>query len=558
MSSGLASNPGAARNMLGGIAGKAIPDGAEERINNGGGMSPRQFALDRLWRYYRCQNYDNRRLEWDGSVRADHLETEAIASQGAVPPGFVDAGASMVPLRFRKPSAPYYLGRAIVDRFTGLLFSSKRHPKVTVEGDPQTEGYLNAVIEAGRLWSQMNQARNFGGAMGTVAIGFSIVKGKPVFEVFDPRWATPVFLDRTTQELESIEIRYQYPEDVRDPQTGQWVEAWFWYRRVINETIDAVWPKVPVGDGDEPAWDKYRNRKVEHGLGECPVQWIQNAVVQDDVDGDPDCHGCYDMIERIDALNAQADRGIISNCDPSLVIKSDHDLDTMGGLTKGSGAAIKLEAGGGADYLEIDGTGPKAAREMADGLEQKVLLMAHCVLDQARSAVSKTATEVDRDYSAMWERADVLREQYGEKGVKRLLEKALRMLRKVTGEAQLDPETGRRVRQVVLLPKKPIEQADGSTVYVDHVLGATGETITLRWPGYTQATLDDAGKAVKAAADAVAAGILDLEHAAKFIADYFHVEDIAAMLAKIKNEAEAQQQAAAATSFYGMPPGMGG
>lgn len=550
MSSGLTSNPGAARNMLGGIAGKAIPDGAEDRIGTQG-MSERQLALDVLWRHFRCQSYDARKLEWDGTPRLDHLETEAIATQGAIPPGFVDAGASLVPLRFRKPSAPYYLARAIVKRFTGLLFSSKRHPVVTVEGDPLTEDYLNAVIETGRLWAQMIQARNFGGAMGTVAIGFSLLHGKPVFEVFDPRWCTPKFIDRTSQELASIELRYQYPDEVRDPETGQWVEGWFWYRRVIDTETDTVWARVPVGDGDEPKWEKWKSREVEHGLGECPVQWIQNEVVQDDIDGDPDCHGCYDMIERIDSLNAQADRGIISNCDPSLVINSDHELDS---LTKGSGSAIKLEAGGGAQYLEINGSGPKAAREMADGLEQKVLLMAHCVLDQARSAVAKTATEVDRDYSAMWEKCDVLREQYGEKGVKRLLEKVLRLLRKVTGEIRVDPQTGMKVRSTVLLPPKAVKLEDGSTEYTPRVLGQTEGVLSLSWPQYTQPTLDEIGKGVKAAVDAVAGGVLDLEHATKFISGYFKVEDVQAMLEKLKTEKAEQQQAASANAYYGMPP----
>ena len=178
------------------------------------GLSPRQQELNRLWSFYRCEQYATRKIAWDGSNHVEHLEHEVIASAGYLPPGFYDAGGALLPLRFRRPLAPYHLCKVIVDRFTGLLFSEKRHPEVGIEGDDKSADFVQALARVGRLWPTMLMARTFGGAMGTVAVGFQFVHGKPHFEVHDPRWTLPKFRDRSNLILESVEKRYIYPVEV--------------------------------------------------------------------------------------------------------------------------------------------------------------------------------------------------------------------------------------------------------------------------------------------------------------------------------------------------------
>lgn len=523
---------------LPGIANAALPDSP-----NGppGALNDRQRELSWRWGFYRCQNYDARAVNWNGERIAGQLEQEQIATEGMLPPGFIDPSGSDLPIAFRRPSAPYYLARLIVNRFTGLLFSSRRHPRVSVLGDEDTEAWVNAAIEVGRLWAQMIQARTFGGAMGSVAIGFGFYNGVPKFEVHDPRWCSPSFADPQTQELEALEVRYAYPMQVRNARTGAWEEQWFWYRRLIDEQQDVVWAKVPVGDGEEPAWDKYKHREAVHAFGFCPVVWVQNLPVASAVDGDPDCHGCYDTIQAVDALVSQANRGILSNCDPTLVISTDAELD---GLSKGSGNAIKVGKGESAQYLEIDGKGPEAANTMADRLEERALKMAQCVLDQPRSTVEKTATESNHDQDAMHEKADVLQEQYGELGVKKVLEMMLRAARKVLGRTTQDPATGATVRDVIELPPKLERNPDtGEKTLTQHKLGSGG-VLALTWPPYTEPTLDDVTKAGRAAADALEAGLIDDEVAVPFVAPYFRVEDPTALLARIRSRRAKEKQAA--------------
>src|SRR5260221_8650841 len=186
--------------------------------------------------------------------------------------------------------------------------------------------------------------------MGYVGLGLKFVHGKPQVEVHDPRWCFPEFQDRDGLVLSKLEVRYTYSEPVRDRETGELVDRWYWYRRVLDTEADTVWPKVQVDEeGLEPSWATERCLQEEHGYRFVPAVWIQNQPVQDAVDGDPDCHGCYDLIGRIARLYSQADKGVIGNYDPTTVVSSDAEYDV---LAKGTnGGSIRQEAGGKVGYL---------------------------------------------------------------------------------------------------------------------------------------------------------------------------------------------------------------
>lgn len=506
-------------------------------------LTQRQKVLTAQWGFFRGQQYEHRQFEWDGTAARVMEQGVTIAPPLAIPPGFVDVKGqtSAVELRDRRPSAPYHIVRSIVERFTGLLFSARRHPIIRVPGDADTEDYLNALCEEGRLWSKMVTARNYGGAMGSTAVAFKLVDGRPVFEVFDPRWCYPKFLSRTEGTLRELEVRYVFPDyvEVYDKKTKrtELEERWFYFRRVMDTNSDLQWDRVPV-TGQEPQWENIPHHKAHHNLRACPAVWIQNQEVQDDLDGDTDVHGCYQMVEAMDALIAQANRGILGNCDPTLVLTSDND---MADISKGTGNGIKLEKGGSASYLELQGGGPRAAREMAEDLEKKVCRQARIVLDQS-SAVMKTATEIDRDYSAMLEKADVLREQYGERGVKRLLGIALRVCRSAM-TPQLDPVTRQVIVGTVDLPPRSKTNAEtGEVTFEPRKLGPSSY-VSLQWGPYFQPTLEDVNKAVQAAASAKKETLVDEEAATRFVASYFGIDDVAAALHKIKLKAEADAKA---------------
>lgn len=562
MSSGTRYDPGSIRKLIGGLAKRLTAGGAPvedmasamQRISRLG-MSPRQMMLNRLWAWYRCENYAARRMDWNGREIHDPIEHEAIAHAGTIPPGFYDAGENY-PIKFRKPTAPYALVRVIVDRFTGLLFSERHHPKIEVEGDPETEDYVQALVEAGRLWPHMIQARTYGGAVGTVAMGFQFIDGKLEFEVHDPRWCTPVFADRAKLKLKAFEKRYMYPVDEVDPATKQYVTSWYWYRRIIDDQGDIIFEPAPVDDGSEPKW--VPAQMINHSLGFCPVVWVQNLPVQDDMDGDPDCLGVYELIEAIDALLAQANRGTISNCDPSVVISSDAE---MGEVKKGSDNAIKLPAGGSARYMELAGTGPKAATELAEQFRKLALEVAQVVLEHP-DVTNRTATEVERVYSSMISKADVMREQYGEKCIKPLMEMVLDAVRQFN-KGYTDEETNQLVRGAVKIPPKVMTDEEGRPVVVPRELGHGMSPLQVQWPAYFEPMLSDVELATRSAIAAKTGGLVDKEHAVKFVAEYFKVEDVPAMIRRIDQEFEVEENRLAAQALgmlgtpgvSGAPPG---
>lgn len=495
------------------------------------GMSPRQQELNRLWAGYRGQQYDARKVAWDGTQRMHPLESEVIASGSFIPPGFYDAGQTM-PLRFRRPSAPYHLKKVIVDRFTGLLFSDRKHPAIRVDDDARTQDYVRALCEVARLWPKMILARTYGGAMGAVAVGFQFLEGRPVVEVHDPRWCYPEFANREELTLARLEKRYQYPVDEQDPETGDWVARPYWYRRVIDDERDVLFKPVPVDD-DAPVW--VPEREVVHGFGFCPVVWTQNLPVQDDIDGDPDCQGIDDLCEQIDALLSQAAMGTIANSDPTLKIITDAELPE---IRKGSGNAVKLPLGSSMDYMELSGTGPKAALELADRLRALALEVAQCVLEHPDHGGGKrTATEVDKMYASMIAKADVLREQYGERLVKPLVEMMVKAVRLIEKPRLVD---GQLVRRVVRLPDQVSRRDDGTVERAARTLGEGG-LLNLSWGPYFDPTLDDLQKATQATSVAMASGLIDRAHAIGFVAPYYLVEDVTGMTKAIEREAEAAQ-----------------
>lgn len=534
MSSATPSNGSQSRALVNSLPGNAPELGmvAQTSVQD----PARQRKLSRRWTYFRCTQYDGRSTAWDGGQATTPEQFDFIAHGGVVPAGFYDAGKT-VSLRFRRPTAPYQLAKVIVNRFTSLLFSARRHPKIVCD-DPKTEDWLTGFAEASRLWAAMIKARAFGGAMGSVGLSFKFSQGKPVIEVHDPRFSTPTFSDRSTFEVGHFEKRYLFQEPFRNAD-GEIEMRNYWYRRIITDEFDVVWPKVYADGADEPDWMRERYYGAELNFGFCPVVWVQNLPLEEDVDGDPDCQGIYEMIEAIDALYAQANMGTLANCDPTPIISSDAEIPEF---AKGSANAMQLEKGASANLLEMTGGGIEKAMELAEKFEEKALTVARCTLDRNEGGPSRTAQEVEHNYSSMIEQADILREQYGEHGIKKLMEMVLRAAQQLN-EARIvtDPETGLQkiVRELITLPKKKVvDPKTGVVSYAPRELGS-GSQVELRWPEYFTPSFDEINKAVDAAGKAMKSyGLIDQKHASDFVAPFFQVENVPGMLAIIKEEAK--------------------
>lgn len=536
MSSGTDRQPYASTAMIKSSAGTAVAMGgldAQDLASVPGlVLSARQLELNLFYSYYRCSNYDARKIDWNGNPVGTHIERDAIATQGYIPPGFVDAGQKTLPLKFRRPSAPFYVSKVVVNRFSALLFGEGRCPTIHVKGDPQRESYLRAIAKEGKLFVEAKRARTLAGAMGSVAMGFELKDGKPVFTVYDPRWCIPTFKDKSNRQLERLEIRYPYKEMIFSREENQYVDCWFWYRRVITELSDEIWERVPIDiDGQEPDWqsEEYERQVSLHRAGRCPVEWIQNEYVDASIDGDPDCHGAFELIEQYDMLMAQANRGIVANCDPTRVITSDDEFPSE--LQFGSNAAIQVEKGGSVNYLELNGTGPRAAREQAADLRERIYEMVAYVPDDSKEAPQQTAFQVGTRFTRMLERADTFRTQYGE-ALTNLLDIALKVCRSAM-EPRRNEETGAIHEAFIDLPRRFDEE---TKQWIEEDIG-TGGQISIAWPPYFKPTLDDLTKASTAVSTLVTAQIITAKDAIEIMRKFIPLRD-AELIAKELEAAE--------------------
>lgn len=537
MSSGLQADPDAARAAVMSI--DEFGESGTKYLK----LTERQKELNEFWAYYKVAEHDAKGTDWAGRPLMRREMRDMISRQRYIPPGFVDAGGDTLPMDFRRPAAPLGIVRTIVSRFTGLLFSHKRHPQIGIPGDVRTEDYVNGLLEYGGFWSTAMLFRNQGGAMGSACFGFKFVNSNCVFEALDPRWCTPEFVGQGYQELSKLTIQYTYSKEEYDELAEKHKRVWYWYRRVIDTETDTLWVPVKCKEhGKEPPWDYIKKNTIQHGFGEIPYEWVQNTQSDDDVDGDPDAVGCYDMVRVVDQLLSEVWSGTIANCDPTLTMITDMDLNA---IKKGSDNAIRLNQGSSAQYLELGGNGPRTGLEVAKAIEERIFRLAQCVPDNVlyESNGEKTATEIERIFSSMLEKADMIRGQYGP-AITRMCEKLIRAAKIIATVREL--EDGRLVRGKINVPPRTVTQPDGDVVELPRVVG-NGTACVISWPPYYRASFMDIQTAVNMTTQAKDAEVLTKESAIRYIAPLMGIDPLKEIIS-LKRAEDAAQEAEAASA----------
>ena len=500
------------------------------------GETERFRRLDRYEAVFRTTHYLHLTQDWWG-MSADTMET--ISPSVQVPAGFEQPAINMS-VRMKRPTAPINLGMAIVKRFTGLLFSQTRRPQVEVEGDEDTQDYLQACMQQMRFFAKMTVARNMGGGTGSVLVTCHLKQGKFALEVHNPKHCQILWKDRSTLTPLAVLKLYRYP--VEEPEVDdkgnfrgmRTVE--YLYRRLITEADDTVFKPVRLGPNVDLRWEV--ESEAIHDLGFFPGVWVQNSEVLDSEDGDPDCHGVWQIFDTIDRLNAQSNKGVLNCCDPTPVIRTDpKEVAQMGGsLRKGSENAIYVGSAGAANYMEISGAGIVAAGTLVDRLTSAALKVVRCVMldPEQMSGAAQSAKAMEFLYAPMLEAADDLRAQYGDLLIVQLLEMVEKIARAYEGKPTktIDQKTGQEVDAVFLLnlPAKP----DGTP----RKLGKGGH-IKITWGPYFAPTETDRQIEIGNLVTAKTGGLIDEETAVTKGAHLFGVKDFAGMLDKVRTEAKA-------------------
>lgn len=522
--------------------------------------------------YYRGTQHDGKKVWWDGRPYLDRLHRMPMVAGGSA----VQPMDDPPPWYHCRPFVRYLLAQAIVDRFTGLLFSRTRLPRLvpTLPGDADAQPWIDAVLKRMGWWRGWRKARTMGGATGTVVVGVKLRAGVPVLEVFAGQHCTPVWLndDPETGVLIGLEVlyqrevgRYKPVKDRLGQETGnlRWVQEREWYRRIITPELDVAMacPENPE-DAATQGWTMLGD-PVQHGLGFVPYVWIRNS--DDDptaMDGRPDvAEVLWDDLDALDATLSDAFMGTHYNADPTVMIKTARQ---KGDVRTGSGRTIWLDPGDDAALLELAGTGGQAAAERAIEIRHTVLGASRCMLEVRPTGAKgqATATEVEELAAPMYERADELREIYGAAQQQVFgfllrilaaqgpgaLEAGLRPRVAIVAEPEPEPEPeDQGLMGAAAQAVKRRKAAKAPKVLAPAYVIPTGGVDTV-WPPYFDLKPEGQAARVKMFVDARTARLVTVRTAVQSLADTLGIKDPEAEADALEDEdaATAQQMLDAA------------
>lgn len=522
--------------------------------------SDRYRLLDRRQSYYDCTQHDYKRFDFDGRV---------ISSAGGIaatqPLLSSEKAAWYVPLRSRRPSSPYRLARVITNSFTNLVFGEDRFPQFKVDGDPDTEDFIKAMVKSMSLPSKMIQARNLGGSVGTVGLSWCFLNGKPRCEVHN---AKNLFVHEWEDRAQCVprHVTEVYTAKVQewDPARKRFGMTTYWYRRDWTPNMDVVFQPVRDEPGKDIVWEPDLDKSADHQNGIIHFVWIQN-LPNDDIDGFPDYEGLYEPFDTLDLLLSVITRGATLNLDPTLKLKMDPDLVNRMGVRKGSDQALIVGEEGDAEYLELQGTALEAGISLVNTKRRAALETAECVIPDPDeiSANGTSSVAMKMLYSPMLGKGNTIREQYAA-GMTRMLDAMVTVARAtLNSTTTVRDEQGNEeeVQRQIVLPqkvtRKPKLDEDGNpeigedgnptgaedVVREDRLPGEGGE-IEAEWPPYFPPTPQDQSTIVTTLTTATGnQAIMSTQTATELAMEAFgrDVGDEAARVAQEKKQQADQQ-----------------
>jgi hypothetical protein len=512
--------------------------------------SDRFSRLDRADACVLSRQYKGRRYDWDGYRDGAPDENPYKATFS-------------VPMRMRRPSTKIEVGKVIVTRLTGMALAGDSWPTLRVNGDPQAEDFVRALVESSQLPSRLKTARNRGGAAGAVALSFAFVGGLPRVRVHRIkhlhvlRWA-----DRDEWKIGAVVKVYRLPKSIVEG--GKIKDTWEYIVRYWDENWEIAWEPISEEHARNPGWVGLPSRVVRHGYGETPVYWIQNAEDTEDPDGEPDFGEMAENGSNFDQINYLASAttgGTIANVDPTLVIL-DEKMGNEGKVSTGSASVIYSK--GGAKYLELTGDSVKTAVEWMRDLTKWCFDASGVVVpDQTAQGRQESAAAIKSRFLPMSVTCDEIRGQYGA-GLKRLLRGMLRAAKKIgssTGQVvTLEDGTAMELVPSVMLPPRidltEEKGEDGKVTVrrteVERVHG-TSEEIELEWPAYFRPSTTEVSE-MATAASTVVDKVISRKTAAKYLEQVMPIGSIDEEMLQMEVEAELR-----ATRFPGPeggPPGL--
>lgn len=415
----------------------------------------------------------------------------------------LDAAGAPVPFRSRRPSTILPIPRVIVRVFVRALWGAGRRPKASLAGgSPEATVLLDDVVKEARLVRAMSEATSRALRIGTGLVVWRLDSGRLCADVWDAKCAEPTFKPGAFPELASLDYRFKYKREVRDPETGHVKQITCWHRETIDANTWTIYRDVEVSAASEPTWTA--SSTLEHGLGLVPAVWF---TVGERGEHDFDGTGAYaPYIGLLDELNytaSQMGRALYYNLDPQNVITGIRE-EELGDLIKSGRNTWCLPSGAEAKLLESSGAYVDQAQARLELLKKSIYDACGVVLpdpDRIKGAQSGASIELLMVPHAA--EVDSLREDVGDAYV-RLLEQIWGALH----GAQLAPD---KVR-VNVRDGRAAVKPDGR--------------IELAWGTILPIAVRDTLAASQAASTANSMGAISRPAAARYLSKFFGVEDV--------------------------------
>lgn len=483
------------------------------------GELPRTQQLDLLEAWYNGRAYsvglNAREYAWEEEFVPD-----------AVGP---DGGKVRIPFDHRRPYQ-YNLAAYIVDTSTAWLCGSRRFPTISVEqeneageDDSSTGDWIGALREATNLEATWLQVARNGGKGRTAVAVFKVVEGYPRIELLPAKYCTRTLGPdgiSVTYLREQYKAPASYFEDLGYEGLSQ--DKDYWYRREFTPDAELVYHLVEVSmDGKPPVFEVDEERSVRHELGVLAAVWIKNLPSDDPIDGRCSYEPVLDLLDPVNMLMSVSHRSIKKMSDPTLALTNLQEANQVDEFIKkiGSSGGGLVTAPGGAEYLEMEGSGQAAAKEWVDRFRQAIAEVSRVVNPDPEKlqGAAQSGYALEILHGPLTELVGELRSTYGP-ALLRFVRLMLKLVRAVLDRGD-----------IVYLPKK----AEGTP--------NPDAELTLTWGRFFEPTPQDVGLLIGNAVTAVQSGFLSEETAVGIIAPLFGVTDVQAERDRIAKERQARE-----------------
>lgn len=480
------------------------------------------------------------------------------------------SGGEVVPLRERAPCIVYPLPKAAVNQATRFTLGEGRFPTIKAQPVEVSDGlklseeeaetltnYIARLVDQLRLKPKMRTMMRRGLSARTAVSTVSLRSGIFHLDIPHARDCWPTFTDGVVGDVEKLTICYEYPKLV--VKNGEVKYEQHWYRRDVTDSQYVVFNDVPVERGTRQIrWTIDAARTVDHGLGFCPVVWSRNLPdpYSDDIDGTSLYDGLLDEFDSLNFALSQRHRGIVyfgvpqpwetgvregdgpratgrtampmrgDKVDPFHVEAAPARKAAPDQMWSYENAEARL------GLMETTGKAfDSATKHVSDVRDRLLEAMDIVLLDQMKVTGNGdiSAKALALMYAPLLALVDELRECWWDDGLRRIISSALRIVATTNGDGILLPDS-KKVAGIL------------SRFMVDGVWVCP--KLIPAWGDYFSPLNSEIRDAVDAANAALAGGIVQQSTAARYVSEYFHVDDIdAEMEAVNKQMMEIREQA---------------